>query len=136
LFKFVIILYIVCFLLYIPFSRDPDLFEAEKVPVTITRKDNRWIARYGVGNKTYETNADYIFRENSSGDKAFVIYDPVNPKNATLYKVWGYWLTAKEVLFSLALIIVLFAAAVFITGKNSNALYSENELRRRRKYDL
>jgi len=116
------------------FSRQPDYFESERVPSTVEVINGKYTVRYGAGSSRYWLQVDYPFRHLAAGQRVVVIYDPLNPNNGALYRVWGYWLKLGELLFSFGLIIVLSMAAVFITGKNlppPNLPYEK-----RRKYNL
>ncbi|TDH27405.1 hypothetical protein EXU57_07415 [Segetibacter sp. 3557_3] len=116
--KSALTLYLVCFPLYILFSRDPDFFDGVRVPATVRLQQGRWEANYLVNGKGYRVNASYPLRTLMEGKRVMVIYEEAAPANGKLFKVWGYWLTIEEVLFSAALLTVLSVAAVFITGEN------------------
>ncbi len=140
--KIVIILYLIVFSLYVLFTRQPDFFDGELTAgvIHLVKSNSQIIpeADFAVGKINYSVDVNYVFRRFTEGEKATVIYDNQNPKNAALYNIWGYWLRWQELLFSLVLIIGLFQVAVQITNNPTpEALLQELEGRKRvkkRKY--
>lgn len=121
MYKFISILYLVIFSLYVWFSRQPDYFDGEFAPATIiVVKDSasqKQVAKasFTVGKMAYLVNADYLFRSYKSGERVEVIYELSNPKKAAVYAFWGYWLTMGELIASIVMWFVLFQVAVGIT---------------------
>jgi hypothetical protein len=70
------------------------------------------------------------------GQLVTVIYNPTSPSQAALYTFFGYWLHLGELLISMGGFLALFFSAIFITGKEKPYYYSEEELRKKPKYDL
>jgi len=143
LYKSIIILYCVCFFCYALVSRIPDYFEGEFIKAVVTRvgfsakkKEPVVEVKYNVGKETftYKTNMWFLWRYRK-GDKITVIYDPSNPSIGSLYAFIGYWIKWPELLFTAGFFILLFGSAVAITGKNSNELIDQEEVRNKRKYD-
>jgi hypothetical protein len=141
--KLLIILYVICFGIYILFTRQPDYFNGEKTTsaIHLTKESTGKIlpfAFYSVNDSTYSVNAAYLFRSYKENDHPTVIYEASEPSKGAVYSIWGYWIRWGEVLFSIAFLIVLFRVAVAITSNPTpEALIEELESKpfRRRKYD-
>ena len=123
MFKFITILYLVLFVCYVLFTRHPDYFDGEKTTATIHFKpttNNRKTeptATFLIGNKAYTVNVSYLLRNVKEGENVTVIYEASNPLKASLYSIWGYWILWDELLFSVAMWIILFQIAI---GINKN----------------
>jgi hypothetical protein len=141
--KLIIILYIVCFPVYILFSRRPDYFDGEKTTATIHFIDDSAHqitphAVYSINKINYSINAAYLFRSYKEGEQVTVIYETSQPAKGTVYKIWGYWIKWGEVLFSVVFLIIMFRVAVAITSNPTpQALMEQLEDKpvRKRKYD-
>lgn len=126
MYKGIFILYLVCFSLYILFSREPDFFDGETMPSTIywlqDSASKKLIPKavYKVGNHTYNIDARYVLRSLPEGKKIEIIYNPQHPERAMVFSWWGYWITWGEILTSTILLVVLFQVAVSVT-KNPTA---------------
>lgn len=121
MFKTILPFYIICFALYIFFSRQPDYLDGEFATGTIHYiKDStqKTVAKvfFTVDKTTYNANASYPLRQLKEKESVPVIYDSANPANAALYKLWGYWLQWKELLASILIPVVLYYAATAITS--------------------
>jgi hypothetical protein len=119
--KLILTLYIVCFPLYILFSRRPDYFDGELTKGTIhfandSTKKLQPYAVYSVDEKKYLVNAAYLFKHYNEGETVSVIYETSQPEKGGVYSVWGYWLRWGELLFSILLLLVMYRAAVAITS--------------------
>ena len=142
--RFIIILYIVCFAVYVLFTRQPDYFDGEQttatihlIPDSITGKLQPY-AFYSVNKINYSINAGYLFRSYKEGQYTAIIYEASEPEKAAVYNIWGYWIRWGEVLFSAILLFVLFRVAVAIASNPTpEALIEqlEDQHRRKRKYD-
>ena len=121
MYKFVIILYITCFGLYILFSRQPDYFDGEKTKGIIHFMNDSATGKpypaavYRINKISYSINAAYLFKTYKEGEQVNIIYEASQPEKAAVYSLWGYWLQWSEILFSLVLLIGMFRAAVAIT---------------------
>lgn len=142
--KLIIILYIVCFSVYVLFTRQPDYFDGEKTNATIHFVRDSFThqlqpyAVYNVNKINLSVNAAYLFRNYKEGDQITVIYEASQPAKGAVYSVWGYWIRWGEVLFSTILLIVMFRVAIAITSNPTpEALIEQLEDKsvRRRKYD-
>ena len=142
--KLIIILCIICFPVYILFSRQPDYFDGEKATATIhflndTATHNiQPFAAYTVNKTNYAVNAAYLFRSYKEGEVVTVIYEASQPAKGAVYSVWGYWLRWGEILFSIIFLVVMFRIAVTITSNPTpEALIEQLEEKpaRKRKYD-
>lgn len=119
MYKTVIIIYIICFGLYVLFSRQPDYFESDFTNATIhLKKDsNNNIqpeAYYTIQAKTYSISVNYLFTTFSENENIQVIYNTTSPKKAALYSVWGYWIRWQEIIFTALALFLLFEIAVSI----------------------
>lgn len=142
MYKTVIILYLVCFVSYILFSRVPDYFEGEFIEGVVTKagfspalNKPELVVDYKAGSETlhYKTNM-WFLTTHKTGEKVTVIYDPSNPSQACIFTFIGYWLKWSELFFSIFFFMALFIAAVFITGKNSTEPLTPEDRIRKRKY--
>jgi hypothetical protein len=134
MYKIVAVLYFVCFSLYILFSRQPDYFDGELSAATIHWvKDSTGVtvpmAAFTVGKDAYQVPAAYPLRRVQEGERVRVIFENSDPKKATVYAFWGYWLTWGEALASVVLLLVLFQVAVQVTSNpTAEALAEEQEM--------
>jgi hypothetical protein len=145
LLKSVIILYAVCFVAYILFSRQPDYFDGTIIKAVVSRNavNERNLpgafVSFKIADSIYTVKADYFFKKYKTGQKVQVIYDTTNPANAAIYSVWVYWVRWQEIFFSILLIIVAYYGAVAIT-KNPTAESLAEQMQekkiKRSKYDL
>ena len=125
LYKTALILYIVCFSLYVLFSRQPDYFDGEmNVAVIHFTKDSTGnqqqpYAVFQSGKKTYSVNAAYLFRSFTKGENVPIIYETSQPEKGAVYSLWGYWVTLGETLFSFVLLVLFYQIAVSITQNPS-----------------
>ena len=141
LYKFITILYISCFALYILFSREPDFFDGDFAKATITQThENGQTKKYALfyeGSQKFNATISYpsLF---TKGEQVEIIYEKSNMANATVYSFWGYWITIEELFGSIILWVLLFMVAVTI---NKNPLteglqLEENQSEfQKRKYD-
>lgn len=133
MYKFVVLIYIVCFFCYVLFSRVPDYFEGDYVNGVVSKaafsvKDKHpvVIVNYKVGNEEFQyTSYMWFLTSYKRGQVIRIIYDPSNPPVACIYSFIGYWIRWPELLFTAIVFIILFIAAVFITGKKSTSLTRE-----------
>jgi hypothetical protein len=141
--KLVIVLYIICFPIYILFSRQPDYFDGEKtIAIIHFRNDSgahalQPFAFYSVNKETYSINAAYLFRSYNESQIVTVIYEASQPAKGAVYSVWGYWLRWGEIIFSIIFLVVMFRIAVTITSNPTpEALIEQLEEKpsRKRKY--
>lgn len=143
LYKTAVILYFVCFLCYVLFSRVPDYFDGEftkgmvaRATFSVKHSHPVLVIDYKVGheNFTYTTNRWFLTRY-KQGQTVTMIYNPSNPAIASMYALIGYWVKPDELFFTVIVFIILFIAAVIITGKNNALSSSMNERSTKRKYD-
>lgn len=112
-----IILFITCFLLYLPFSREPDFFDSETAPAVIVQEGDSMVAKYNEFGKPYQISLDKIIYRNKVGNKIEVIYELSHPEKATVNKIWGYWLIPVELAWSFGLFSVLLGIAFATTHR-------------------
>ena len=121
MYKTVIILYVVVFVTYILFSRQPDYFDGEITTATIhwqidsISKQQIPKAVFTNGKDNYAIDARYILRDLPENKNVEIIYETANPSKAVVYSIWGYWITAGEMVASVVLLIVLFQIAIAVT---------------------
>ena len=137
LYKPVAILFVFCLVCYIVFSRSPDYFDSEFANgvIDINAKGEK-ILTYSIDRKKYKVIIEgWGASQVAKGETVRIIYNPSDPAEASLYSFFAYWFKLKELLFSIGGCVILFIAAVFITGKETPYYYTEEELRKKRKYD-
>ena len=115
--KSAIILFVVCFLLYLPFSRQPDYFDSETAPANIKLKDSHIVAEYSEYGKYYSIKVDSMTYHDRIGARVEVIYELRDPANAKINKPWGYWLISEELAWSFGAFIVLLGVAYATTHR-------------------
>jgi hypothetical protein len=144
LLKAIVPFYIICFGLYVFFTRQPDYQDGEFTPGIIHYiKDStgKPVAKaIFSATKTQDTiNVGYSFRYLKEGQTVKIIYETSDPSKAAVYSWWGYWLQWDELLASLLIPLLLFYAAKAITaGPTPEALVEELEMQKppeRSKYD-
>lgn len=92
--------------------------------------------KYRVGSEGYTIKiAGWGANKVAAGDTVRVIFDPSTPSDASLYSFFSYWLKLSEILVSAVGFIVLFFAAVFITGREHPYINNEEDDRKKRKYE-
>jgi hypothetical protein len=129
LYKTVTILYFVCLFCYVLFSRVPDYFEGEYVDgvvikATFSAKERRPVlaVKYNVGGEKFSyTSYNWYLASHKQGDKITMIYNPSHPEITSVYAFIGYWITLRELLYTSLIFVVLFIAAVVITGQNNTS---------------
>ena len=121
MYKSITILYLICFVLYLFCSRQPDYFDSEFAPATIywlkDSKSTKLIPKavFHDGKKEYAIDARYFLRDLQNGDKVEVIYESEQAEKARVYLFWGYWITWGELLATIFIYIALFKIAVAVT---------------------
>ena len=117
LLKSAIILFVVCFLLYLPFSRQPDYFDSETAPAKIKLKDGRVVAEYSEYGKYYAIKVDSMTYQNRIGARVEVIYELREPAHAKINQAWGYWIIPEELAWSFGAFVVLIGVAYATTHR-------------------
>jgi len=119
--KSAVILFLTCFLLYLPFSRVPDYFDSETAPATIVKESSvsgvKIMAVYSEYGKEYKlelNNAEYASK---IGQKLVVIYELSDPRKAAVSRLWGYWLIPIELAWSFGVFAVLLGIAYATTHR-------------------
>lgn len=139
MFKIILIFYIICFALYVFFTRHPEYEDGEFTSGIIHYVNKTAKAVYIINETTYTINAAYLLRHLKENEQVIIIYDTSNPSSATVYTWWGYWLQWDELLASILIPIILLYAAKAITGNPTpEALIEDIEMDKpvkRRKYD-
>lgn len=142
--KTILTFYLVMFGIYVLFSRQPDWFDSELYPATIhavtdARNTNKvYKAVYTYNSMEFSVEAAYPLRVLAEGDKVEVIFEYNNPRKASFYAWWGYWIKWEELIVSAILCIVLFQIAVAV-NINPDEAAKQRDLARapeiKRKYD-
>ena len=102
--KSAIILFLFCFLVYLPFSRIPDYFDSETTQASVvqlkTPKGSKVVAIFTEYGKTYIINIDSATYASQLGKKIELIYEESHPQKAVVNKIVGYWLKPMELFWS------------------------------------
>ncbi len=116
-----ILLFLTCFLLYLPFSRVPDYFDSETAPGIIVKEaimsGTKIVAVYSEFGKEYKIILDSAEYASKIGEKLELIYELSNPQKAVVKKFWGYWLIPIELAWSFGGFTALLAIAYATTYK-------------------
>ena len=116
-----ILLFLTCFLLYLPFSRVPDYFDSETAPGIIVKEaimsGTKIVAVYSEFGKEYKIILDSAEYASKIGEKLELIYELSNPQKAVVKKFWGYWLIPIELAWSFGGFTALLAIAYATTFK-------------------
>lgn len=115
--KSAIILFIVCFLFYLPFSREPDYFDSETAPATVKLINEKLVAEYSEYGKNYYIQVDSINYHDRIGARVEVIYELREPAHAKINKPWGYWLNPVELAWSFGIFTALLGVAYATTHR-------------------
>ena len=123
--KSAIILFLTCFLLYLPFSRNPDYFDSETAPAIIQMQGDSVVAAYSEYGKPFVLKLNKPDFINRIGEKVEVIYELREPANAKINKPWGYWFIKEELLWSFAIFVILLGVAYATTHRPHPAALKE-----------
>jgi hypothetical protein len=146
LFKVVAILFIVCYPLFVFYTREPDFQNSDYTRGIIHFiKDSQDhhvepVAFFTFLHQEYTVKASYLFKSYKEGQRVDIIYDTGDPSVASVYSLWGYWIRWKELLAFIAIFFGLYQVAATLTSNPTpEALIEELEGRekkpRRKKYD-
>jgi len=117
LIKAALILFFSCFLLYLPFSREPDYFDSETAPALVVKAGDSIVAKYNEFGKPFEIKLDPKHYQSKLGTRVEVIYELSHPQKAVVYKLWGYWLLPNELAWSFGVFAVLLGVAYATTHR-------------------
>ena len=123
--KSVLILFIACFICYLPFSRTPDYFDSEITPALIEAKNGDVFAVFQEAGKRYQVALDPLIYQSKIGSRIEIRYELSAPQHAKLNQVIGYWLEPKEVLGAVCILIILLLAAYATTHRPDAAALKE-----------
>ncbi len=112
-----LILFFSCFLLYLPFSREPDYFDSETAPAIIVQQGDSIVAKYNEFGKPFQIKLNSNDYRSKIGFKVEVIYELSHPEKACLNELWGYWLLPKELAWSFGAFAVLLGIAFATTHR-------------------
>ena len=115
--KSAIILFLVLFLVYLPFSRTPDYFDSETIPALIEKRGAIIVASFQEAGKSYWIPIPTEKFKTKIGQRTEIIYELNQPEHAKLNQVWNYWLVPSELAFALGIFIVLLGVAYATTNK-------------------
>jgi len=115
--KSAIILFLTCFFIYLPFSREPDYFDSETTPASIVAKGESVVAVYNEFGKPYILQLDKQAYGAKIGQKVIVRYELSHPEKAVINQAWGYWFIGKEMAWSFGIFAVLLGAAFATTNQ-------------------
>ena len=123
--KSVLILFIACFITYLPFSRTPDYFDSDITPALIEAKSDQVFAVFQESGKQYRVVLDPSIYQSKIGSRIEIRYELSAPQHAKLNQVIGYWLEPKELLGAICILIVLLIAAYATTHRPDAASLKE-----------
>ena len=123
--KSVLILFIFCFLSYLPFSRTPDFFDSDITPALIEAKGDSVFAVFIESGKRYQVVLDSSIYQSKIGSRIEIRYELSAPQHAKLNQVIGYWVEPKELLGAVFILIVLLIAAYATTHRPDAASLKE-----------
>ena len=123
--KSVLILFIFCFLSYLPFSRTPDYFDSVTTPALIETKNGKVQAVFQESGKIYQVVLDPSSYQSKIGSRIEIRYELSAPQHAKLNQAIGYWLEPKELLGAFFILIVLLIAAYATTHRPDAASLKE-----------
>jgi hypothetical protein len=113
----VLILFIACFLVYLPFSRTPDYFDSDITPALIERKNDRIYAVFKESGKLYQVSLDQSAYQAAIGSRIEIRYELSAPQHAKVNQIIGYWIEPKEFIGAFSILIVLLIAAYATTHR-------------------
>jgi hypothetical protein len=125
LIKSVLLLFIACFICYLPFSRTPDYFDSDITPALIEARNTGVVAVFQESGKQYQVSLDPLVYQSKIGSRIEIRYELSAPQHAKLNQVIGYWLEPKEVLGAVLILIVLLIAAYATTHRPDAASLKE-----------
>jgi hypothetical protein len=125
LIKSVLLLFIACFICYLPFSRTPDYFDSDITPALIEARNTGVVAVFQESGKQYQVSLDPLVYQSKIGSRIEIRYELSAPQHAKLNQVIGYWLEPKEVLGAFFILIVLLIAAYATTHRPDAASLKE-----------
>lgn len=120
-----------CFGLFLLFTRQPDLFDGEKVPAVISFRYDSAAAKqipkavYHTGYQVYEVDASYLFKNWEEGEKLTVIFETGTPEKGAVYSLWGYGIGWGEFLGTMLIYVALFQIAISVTKDPSKEALDE-----------
>jgi len=139
LLKAIIPFYIICFGLYVFFSRQPD-YQDGKITTGVIHylKDsqNKPVAKaiFSIDKMSDTVNAAYPLRHPEEGQQVKIIYETNNPAKAAVYSWWGYWFKWDELLASILIpVVFLYAAKAITANPSAEAVIDEMEINTRLK---
>ncbi len=123
--KSVLILFIACFLTYLPFSRTPDYFDSDTTPALIEAKGDSLFAVFKEAGKVYRISIDPKDFQTRIGSRIEIRYELSAPEHAKVNQIIGYWVEPNELLGALSILIVLLIAAYATTHRPDPASLKE-----------
>jgi hypothetical protein len=112
-----LILFGICFILYLPFSRVPDFVDSETAPAKIVAQGDSVVALYTEFGKPYMLKLDKQLYAKKIGQQIEVIYELSHPEKAAINQIWGYWLIGKELAWSFGIFALLLGVAFATTNQ-------------------
>jgi hypothetical protein len=125
LIKSVLLLFIACFICYLPFSRTPDYFDSDITPALIEARNGGIFAVFKESGKQYQVALDPSIYQSKIGSRIEIRYELSTPQHAKLNQIIGYWLEPKEILGAFFILIVLLIAAYATTYRPDAASLKE-----------
>lgn len=144
--KTVAILFIVCYPLFVFYTREPDFSDSDYTRGTIhvvtdsLTKKEKAVATFTFLRREYTADAYELFANYREGEPVDIIYHTSDPANAKVYSIWGYWIRWGELLSFLMIFIGLYQIAVALTSNPTpesliEELEGAKQKPRRKRYD-
>ncbi len=115
--KSAIILFISCFLVYLPFSRQPDYFDSETTPAIIKMKGDSLVAEYSEYGKPHYLLLNEKEYASKIGARVEVIYELSAPEHVKINTLLGYWVLPNEIAWAFGIFAVLLGVAYATTHR-------------------
>lgn len=141
MYKAITIIFVTCFLLYLPFSRIPDAFDSVKADGigvnmldSATHSQKVFIQYTTNDKKVFNFDPSYLFLKYGVGEKVTVIYEESHPKKAAVAHVWGYWVRWQEILSCIVIYFLLFQLSLTMVKNPAPESVKEQEEYNNRPY--
>lgn len=148
MYKSATIIFLACFLVYLPFSRTPDAFDkvnTDGIAIdhldSVSNTNKVFIQYISKDKKTHFFDPSYLFLRYKVGEKVPVIYEESNPDKAAVDRVWGYWVSWKEILSCIVIYFLLLQLSLAMTknpapeSEKEQEAYHNRPYKKRTKYD-
>ncbi|PZP42296.1 MAG: hypothetical protein DI598_17090 [Pseudopedobacter saltans] len=135
-------------MVYLPFSRIPDVFDSVKADGvvvnhldSISGKNKPFVQYTSNDKKVHFFDPSYLFLQYKEGEKVAVIYEESHPDKAAVDRIWGYWVSWKEILSCVVIYFLLFQLSLAMTknpapeSEKEQEEYNNRPYKKRTKYN-